>query len=1005
MRISKLVLFLVIGLLLLVVVAFTALLFLDPTIFRGQLEARASAAFGRQFQIEGPITLERSLRPRIVLEDTTIGNPAWASGEHFARVEKVSVQVALLPLLRGDLTVLDVLFSGVELFIEEGPDGAGNYTFGDSSGSREPRGLPAIEQLLIRDALIYHISADASMSRYVITEARLWNIPGQPERIEAEGFARGMPYTILLVADSPAELSGPQNPWSVKLDMQGPDMSLAIEGRMAKAFVWDRFDYRIIISGKQSDSLEKLFDLEFPTTGPFQMSAAVNAAEGFFNVTDLVAHIQGAPGTPAIKITNGEASGGHNNPLLIALQGTYGDAPLGFTFKSERSFGLSSQTTPWPLEARLHIADTKLDVQGTVSPATAGESFELDGQLQGETLTTLAQLLGSELPKAGPYQFSFRTKFGEGSYEVTDLKGYIKDSELWKTIHIVRGNGSANQSGFVKASIEAKLDNVPLSLTFQGGSETSGEANTTNWPVQLEVSAAGAVLTGDGSVVTSKDGNTLQIATHITGKRFDKLGSLVGVSLPGVETYDVSAFVSSGGGVHEFRDLRVKMGANRFTGSGRWEDKAPRPLLTAKLSANRLTLAEFMETASEPSSKKRKAGLLDRPIKLNWLREFDTKLDFEVKRVADSPIAVEKVRSEVKVANGNLNVSFRAKVATAPIEGNIRLIQRRKVPSISLKADIGQIDAGQTFKQLKLPDILVGTVDAVNVEGRSRGKTLNSLLEQAAITLQISPAKVSYTTIFAAQKVDVTFESAEFVARKDQPVTATVTGTLKDAPFNATVGSVSLAGMRTIDAVLPVRVALQTADVQFRAEGTIARPFDRKEFDLEHEITGKEIEALGPLIDFAVPLRGEFRATGRVSARGSRLTYDEDLRVGKTDLKASITVVREPPRPTITASIFTRELHLDDVELFYENEDTGPAEDTSRVIPDYTLPIDAFSAVDLNLDIRAERILTGIGDLGDLVSKVNLKDGHFKSSLRITGFTGGQISQEVDINAAVKPPM
>jgi uncharacterized protein involved in outer membrane biogenesis len=632
MRISKLVLFLLIGLLIFAIVAFAALFLVDPAIFRSQLEARAAAAFGRQFQIDGPISLERSLRPRIVIEDISIGNPAWASGEHFAKVEKIGVQVALFPLLRGDLTVLDVLFTGVEVFIEEGPDDANNYTFGDSGGSNEPRGLPAIEQFMIRDAIIYHQAADASISRYEIAEARLWNIPGQPERIEAEGYARGMPFTVLLAADTPAELSGPQNPWSVRLDMQGPDMSLAIDGRMAKAFKWDKFDYRLTISGKQVDSLEKLFDLEFPTTGPFEISAAVNAAEGLYRLTDLVAHVQGAPGTPDIKITNGDASGGQEAPLLIELQGKYGDAPLAFTFKSERTFELSSQTTPWPLEARLHLADIKLDVRGTVTPASAGESFEIDGQLQGQTLTTLAQLLGSELPKAGPYQLSFRTNLGEGSYQVTDLQGYIKSTELWKTIQIVRGNGSANQSGFVKASIEAKLDKVPLSLSFQGGSETSGEANTTDWPVQLEVSAAGAKLNGDGAIITTKDGNTLQIATSIKGNRFDTLGSLVGVSLPRVGAYDVSAVVSSGGGVHELRSLRVQMGANRFTGGIWWEDKAPRPLLTAKLSSNRLTLAKFMDTASKPSSKKRKDGLLDRPIKLNWLRGFDAKLDLAVNR-------------------------------------------------------------------------------------------------------------------------------------------------------------------------------------------------------------------------------------------------------------------------------------------------------------------------------------------------------------------------------------
>jgi uncharacterized protein involved in outer membrane biogenesis len=228
---------------------------------------------------------------------------------------------------------------------------------------------------------------------------------------------------------------------------------------------------------------------------------------------------------------------------------------------------------------------------------------------------------------------------------------------------------------------------------------------------------------------------------------------------------------------------------------------------------------------------------------------------------------------------------------------------------------------------------------------------------------------------------------------------------LQSVPFNATVSAVSLAGMRTIDEMLPVRVALQTADVQFRAEGTIARPFERKEFDLEHELTGKEIEGLAPLIDFAVPLRGEFRVKGRVSARGNRFTYEEDLRIGKTDLKANITVVRQPPRPTITGSIFTRELHLDDVKLFYADEDSGPAEDKSRAIPDYTIPVNFFSAADLDLDIRAERILTGIGDLGDLVSRVRLKDGRFKSSLSITGFTGAEIRKEFDFNSAVKPPM
>ena len=349
MRTSKLVLIPLIGLLFLVVLAVAALFLADPAVFRGQLEARAAAAFGRQVQFAGSIHLERSLRPRIVIEDITIGNPDWATGAHFAEAEKIGVQVALFPLLRGDLRILDVSFTGVNLSIEKGPDGANNYTFGDSGESQEPGVLPPIEQLLIRDVTIKHQTADAGISRYRIDEARLWNIPGQPERIEGQGSAKGMPFTILLAADTASELSGPQNPWSLKLDIEGPDMALNLDGRMLEAFKWDRGDYRVTISGKQADALESLFDVEYPTTGPFELSANVNTSDGSFNVTDITARVQGPPETPTIKISKGEASGGPGDPLQIALQGQYGDAPFAFTFASPKPFEDTSQATPWPM--------------------------------------------------------------------------------------------------------------------------------------------------------------------------------------------------------------------------------------------------------------------------------------------------------------------------------------------------------------------------------------------------------------------------------------------------------------------------------------------------------------------------------------------------------------------------------------------------------------------------------------------------------------------------------
>ena len=1005
MRPYKIVFIVLIGLVLIAVAAVAALLFVDPSIYRNQLETRASAAFDRQFKINGPIRLVRTLRPRIILEDISIGNPDWATGAHFATAEKVGVQVALFPLLLGELRILDVVFNGVDLFIEEGPDGADNYTFGDRGESETPGVLPPVERLLVKNTVINYRAAGGRSKRFEINEARLWNIPGEPERIEGRGSVKGKTFTILLAADSAAELSGPQNPWSLKLDIEGPDMSLTLAGRMDQAFKWEQGDYRIKISGDQVDSLEELFDLTFPTTGPFELSANVNKSDRSFRVTNIAGLINGPPETPSIKISQGEASGGQDEPIQLALQGQFGEVPFALAFGSTQPFKGISQKTPWPIEVQLNLTDLKLNIESEIIPATATESLELDAQLQGETIETLAKLLDADLPEVGPYQFSFHTQIAEGNYTFKELKGAIERVGPWQTIRVDRGNAFVTDKGSVEVSIDARFDNAPLPLTFSGGPGAPEETGKKAWPLKIEASASGSTIKGDGAVVSTDDGKILQIATRISGNRFESLGPLIGSSLPAIGKFNLSADVSSNGNVHEANNLKIQMGDNRLTGSVRWEDKALQPILSGKLSSDRLKLGQLLGTSAKPSSKTEKAGLLDRPIKLDGLKQFDARLDLSVKDVADSPISVADVRSTVVLTNGELNASFRGKVAGAPVDGQIQLRQRKKVPGVSLKTTIEQIDVGQTLKQLKISDNVAGTADAVNLDGSSTGKTLRALLNKAAFTLQIEPASLSYNAEIADQRFDIRVESVELAARKDQPLTGAFNGTLRGASFNAEVSIANLKKIRKANTPLPLRVALQTEDVQFKAEGSIARPFKRNEFELQYELAGSEIEGLDPLADFTVPLRGKFSARGRITGRGNRFTYEEDLRVGKSDLKADITVLREPPRPKITGRILASQIHLDDVDLFDVDKETAPTQDKSRVIPDYTLPINTLLAADMDLDIKAERIRAPLGDIGSFVLKINLEDGRFQSSLNLKGFMGAQISSEFDLSAAADPPL
>ena len=999
MRTYKIFLIAFIGLVLLAAAAVTALMFVDPSVFRNQLEARASKAFGREFTIAGSIQLERSLRPRIIVEDISIANPQWASEEYFATAEKLAVQVALIPLLSGDMQVLDIVFSGVNLFIEENPDGGNNYTFGDGDKSETPGVLPSVEQLTIRDSAINFQSVSGSRF-FEIDEALLWNIPGEAEHIEARGSTRGMAFTVKLAADSPAELSGPRNPWSLKLNIEGPEMALDLAGQMEQAFKWERGDYRFKLSGSQADSLETLLGIQLPTSGPFELSANVNKNDRAFRVTEIAARVQGPPETPAIKIVNGDASGGQDEPLQLNVQGQLDDVPFELTFASKQPFEGDSQTTPWPIEVGLDLADLMLDIKSDIIPATISENLEFDAQLQGENLDKLAQLLDTEFPAVGPFHFKFHSRIAAGKFTFNALDGTIESVGHLQKVQILGGEVSVLKKGAVEASLDTRLDTVPLALTFEGGPKETG---TQAWPLKIDASTSGATIKGDGAFVTTETGKVLQIATQVKGNRFESLGPLIGASLPAIGKFDLRADVSTDGDVHEARNIQIQNRNNRITGSVRWEDKAARPVLSGKLAARRLTLSDF-ETASKPASKGRRNGLLDRPIKLEALNAFDARLELSLKQVADSPMPVADISSTVTLTNGKISAPFRAKLAGAPVKGQIQMRRRNNVPAISFDATTGKIDVGQTLNQLKIPEIVSGTADAVEVKAGSTGQTLRALLAQPALKLQLKPANLLYNIDVGDRKFDFQIESVELVADKDQPLTGAFKGLLRGAAFNAEASTASLKQIRKTDTPLPIRVKIQTEDLQFQAEGTILRPFEKNTFELNYELAGAEIRGLDPLADFVIPFRGKFNARGRVTARGNRFTYEEDLRVGQSDLKANAIILRGSPRPKVTGHIFSTQIHMNDVRLIDVDKETAPTRDKSRVIPDYTLPVDELFAVDADVEIKADRIRTQLGDLVEFFTKISLKGGRLNYAMNVAGYTGGQLGGEFDLNAAADPP-
>ena len=96
---------------------------IDPAAYRDTLERRASAAAGRAVTVDGAIDLAPGLQPRLILRDVRVANAEWASTDALLRAERVAVDVALLPLLWGDVQLRRLALDAPRLNLATGPVG------------------------------------------------------------------------------------------------------------------------------------------------------------------------------------------------------------------------------------------------------------------------------------------------------------------------------------------------------------------------------------------------------------------------------------------------------------------------------------------------------------------------------------------------------------------------------------------------------------------------------------------------------------------------------------------------------------------------------------------------------------------------------------------------------------------------------------------------------------------------------------------------------------------
>jgi uncharacterized protein involved in outer membrane biogenesis len=534
---------------------------------RERIQAEAKAVTGRDLVIGGEIDLAVSLTPAIAIEQVSFANADWGSRAEMVTLDRFEVEVALLPLLSGDIEIRRLVIVRPNILLETDAEGRANWSLEgiaetaeetvEEAGPAEETtvgGMPILHQIVIEDGLLTYRDGQTGEVMEVVL-SRLTSSakgPSQPISLNFEGTYNSSPIKLSGTLGAPLELN--EGPFPVDLTAEAGGAAVTVAGVIAAPLAGQGIDLKISAKGKSLADLGGLAGAELPPLGPYDVSARLKTDGDPVSLTELAAKIGGSDlagqATLALSGARPALSGALTSQLLdLADFAPPGESAAEPATEADPESPYVFAEDPLPLDGLKAVdADLKLNVA----------TLRLQEKLALQDLDLTLRLAGGRLQVA-----PLTTRFAGGSLEANvDLDGA---KELPSLAVLVTGTdidyGQLLKDMEIEDGVQGTLD-LDIDLSGAGGSPR----------------AIAAGLDGKTEIVSNEGVISNQLLKVVGVGLSDVLGPLMGgeedaklnciVSRFNIERglatsvamiFDSEAFTVTGGGIVDLKTERLDL--------------------------------------------------------------------------------------------------------------------------------------------------------------------------------------------------------------------------------------------------------------------------------------------------------------------------------------------------------------------------------------------------------------------------------------------------------------
>ncbi len=298
MRLRTIVIAVVVLLVALVATAVGILMSIDFNQYKPQIAAAVKSATGRDLAIGGNFKLGISLSPTLAVDNVSLSNMPGGTRPTMINLDKLDVQVELIPLLSKKIKVDRIILEGGDILLETDKSGKGNWVFTAPGGAAtttattaapaEGSGmsLPEVDTVQIRNSTVTYHDGVAGTTRSFKIDKLDAQTTGGNISIDLAALIGKAPLNVKGTLGAPALLAGGA-PYPMDLAISSGNNTATVKGAIGDVTRMQGLAVDVSAKGNSLADLSDLTGAALPKLGPYAISGSVVNIEGGYKVNKL----------------------------------------------------------------------------------------------------------------------------------------------------------------------------------------------------------------------------------------------------------------------------------------------------------------------------------------------------------------------------------------------------------------------------------------------------------------------------------------------------------------------------------------------------------------------------------------------------------------------------------------------------------------------------------------------------------------------------------------------